>query len=790
MKFKFRYLSRLIGTGFIVFFGQYAHCAATPLSELKHPDARAVYCKHVTGMQMGILITRNKVAEGMQMIKRVQEWQDEIKRLYPDKGKLVLHSTEAMSKLAKHTDARMKATSEARQKAESYYSDQDIAACNTELVAYKKRTLDKPAALAIKQQQSTAPMILLMRIKRPEVKLLDQAVFALWDTQRGVREGVAVLTKDDKRCFARITLTTKYVKKISSSFKPIEGEACGLFKGGLFKYFNQDSHSNNVTWFPDDYKVTTIENIIQHRKTHEISLTPVDVTPDYMKAHIARYKTIEQLADEKTPEQLAHYNKVLGQTRAALGKPSRSDFSEADLIGVWKGEFVNKRNLYPAQLAFWSANVDEFQRLRGVVVFDDPICPLGIEVNKHKENVWFSLTRGMISMPDSKCVMSEGRGVMQFLQSDGILNLYLQASGEAKDKRGMRPKDCLADLPRQGCYSPGTFTRAKAGMHLNEIMKVARWPYSAPPGDKTWAIIKDNKPVPASIKQQHETLMANNAEVWKAIERRKEAFDRYLKAQYAAEDAKEKQKKENAQRAKKRGAMQWLKKGDRYTRPKVVKGPFDGLEGSSFFNAIYHADFASVRQQSRYYQATKYQQIKTFMGTYNDEFSDGFIRGIYQNVDMMNIFYALYLKKYQDDYKSCLRRDAIKFELKETTEGSPVLDWKGNEIGRKEPVVTLTYYTVNKEFSAIFERIGKIKPNNVSAGFLDLLVGGGGINMPSQLANADPGLGQLSTLLRGRGERDIRNQVVSGTSRLMKKFPCDSPEIKQLEDNMILYNGS
>ena len=92
---------------------------------------------------------------------------------------------------------------------------------------------------------------------------------------------------------------------------------------------------------------------------------------------------------------------------------------------------------------------------------------------------------------------------------------------------------------------------------------------------------------------------------------------------------------------------------------------------------------------------------------------------------------------------------------------------------------------MNKDFQATFRRIGKTKPENLSMAFIDLLIGGGGINMPAELANADPVLNQMANLLKGSGPRDLRNQLVTGTKQMMENFSCDSPEIKQLEENML-----
>lgn len=215
----------------------------------------------------------------------------------------------------------------------------------------------------------------------------------------------------------------------------------------------------------------------------------------------------------------------------------------------------------------------------------------------------------------------------------------------------------------------------------------------------------------------------------------------------------------------------------------VVNGPFDSIEGGSFFNALYKGDAASIRRQNADYSQLKILQYKQFMGASHP--TDDYVDMLYKHVRLLDSVKAIYLFQYQGKYARCLREDAVKFKLVETVPDVVYENLLGIEVARHYGSTTTTFYKVNKDFQATFRRIGKTKPENLSMAFVDLLIGGGGINIPAELANADPMFNQMAKLLKGKGPRDLRNQLATGTKQMMKNFSCDSPEIKQLEKNML-----
>jgi len=765
------------------------------LAELDGMESGVAYCSHISGLKGMHAGRKGDMQEMMRFMQAAQEWQRELIKFLPDNNDKNFAVQSAADHFLEHVKKYMKKAEVDKIEAEKIVMSQEEAGCHTLLVKVvdmpdeKKEVKDEamPVNLA---SGTTPPTIWRIARKLPDVTVVQKADMALWDTRPGVKEGIAALTKNDKRCIGRITMHAKHIKGVKNSFKPFAGEGCSEFEGGFFKY---QGHPNpkyfTIIWYPNGFKLKTIQEFIQLRKFNEIGMGAIKRSPAFLHTHIAAYLTNQQLAEMKSPEEQARYDRTLGSVTKQLKQTAKSQFSESELIGVWKGELVNEKQILPVELAIWSANVSRYQRLVGVATFPETQCTTGLVFGSDKKGVVMGLTYSTVSTPVQKCDRMEVQSYVHKQDGD-TLHVYIKAS--AADKESMLHKGCLGGLPKKGCYTAGILKRTNASQKLRKTMKEARWPYSAPPSKETWNVIRDNKkPMLASLKSAHIKAVAYNVEVTKQIKREDEAYKQQEIAKYRREIEMEKQQKSNIKRAERRLAelrSGGSTSGDNIMRePDKVKGPFDAIEGASFFNAIYHGDFSSVRQQSRYYQVLKSKQIRNFMGNRND-FREKSINNTFGQVKMMNIFYAMYLKAYGYYYKSCLRKDAETFEHIIETPGSITTDLRGRVMAQRDATRTVYLYTVNKEFANIFRRIGKINPENTSMGLVDLLVGGGGINMPKQLANADPVLGQMANLLKGRGKRDLRNQVVTGTRQMMNKFSCGSPEIKQLERNMLNYN--
>lgn len=649
--------------------------------------------------------------------------------------------------------------------------------------------INTPLAYAASAQTQTPVSTVYDAYMIPPGSKLGQRIYlALWDTDRGVKEGLAVFVRNDQRCVGRLALRSSQAKKGPEyNFKLLEGNNCEELQGGNFRFDGRSSRVTKMTWYPSGFKPANIQELMKLKQSNSVAFAPAKTTPEFLQGFIADYKTNRQLAEMKSPEKLASYSRELASLRTSLDMPVMDNFVDAELIGVWEGMFINKEKIYPAQIALWSANISRFQRLVGVVSFAGNQCTVGAEVSRDKEAVNLGLSQVYISMPESKCELLQGNSWINLHKTGDMLNVYLDA--EDSNNNRAKASNCLQELPREGCYTAGVFKRAKATKKLQDTLKTARWKYSSPPDADTWASIKDNRPVPERIKQAHTSQVAKNQDVVMQIKREDEQDRQKRIAQYRSEIAAEKQQKINASNRERRLAEN---RSGNYTgsaqiKPEVVTGPFDGLPGSSFFNALYHGDLGSLDRQTRAYQELKVKQRSDFLGN-QPHWSDNVQNAAFRSIRLIDTVYGIYLFNYQSDYSSCLRKDAVTFEVTKTTPDVVVTNGLGWEVARYYGSTDKTHYRINPEFIDIFRRIGRTNPDSISMGLADLLMGGGGINIPEEITSRAPTMAKLGNILKGKGERDLRNQLLDGTRQLIRKFDCNSPEIQQLEKNMIRAN--
>lgn len=226
-------------------------------------------------------------------------------------------------------------------------------------------------------------------------------------------------------------------KKIPQhTFELVEGDNCNEFQGGSFKFSGRSRSGKwmKLVWFPVGFKTTNYEDINKLKKTHRVKFYPARIIPELLQTHIAGYKTYKQLAQMKSPEELAYYSKTYETLKSYLKKPVFEEFSDTELIGVWKGSFIDADEVIPVEMGLWPANVSGYQELMGIVLFEGNQCTVGLQLIRENGVVSIDLSREYIQVPRPECIMMEGLAQIKLHKSSNMLSVYLNPVWSKKNK--------------------------------------------------------------------------------------------------------------------------------------------------------------------------------------------------------------------------------------------------------------------------------------------------------------------------------------------------------------------
>jgi len=190
-----------------------------------------------------------------------------------------------------------------------------------------------------------------------------------------------------------------------------------------------------------------------------------------------------------------------------------------------------------------------------------------------------------------------------------------------------------------------------------------------------------------------------------------------------------------------------------------VSGPFDGLSGGDFLNALYHHDFDAISVFDQYYQIRKIKQRRDWIGKH---WSDNIMDAAVKSFRMADTVLTIFLFNYDSKYKACLKEDAVTFEVVKVVPDVVVENLIGVEVSRFYGYTKRTHYQINKEFTTAFRRVGTTEPEG--------------------------GMATLSDFLLNKGGTDLRRELLDGTRQMMDKFTCDSESIKQLEKTLLKFS--
>ena len=135
-----------------------------------------------------------------------------------------------------------------------------------------------------------------------------------------------------------------------------------------------------------------------------------------------------------------------------------------------------------------------------------------------------------------------------------------------------------------------------------------------------------------------------------------------------------------------------------------------------------------------------------------------------ESASLVTPILSSYLVNYDSAYSRCLRADAVQFKKTVTSETVYKNGFGVRKYSVRNPD-QISYFTVNREFSDIFEKVGLNTTDSGSAQMLE--------------AFFNPRTSSKSNL----------SGVVEGATYIMNNFKCDDPKVKRLEKNMIQYYG-
>ncbi len=762
---------------------------AKNLHELKDADARAAYCYYSLNIYMQQVARGADRLAALPLLMQAREWKTVHDAYFADPRIASKRMNQALMQFNQWASAEAKSNGGDMRAARAVVAERDATQCKTEMASLQQRLQNgQTAQTPISRPGSTVTTATTRDTAKPAPApapaavpgpWAEPALFGPWQTQqmsanfmyanrirlvlwnngKGQAEGLAVFYKPMLNCLGVVKVTDDPQKL---RFTPFEGPNCtGLEQG----YFSISRQSPNRTLTLGFYPANTTDirrypaNLFTMRKLPDTPATLQDTSRRLQKNRGSLQQGLASLESARQQR--------IDAVLARLEGGFQAHFPEARLIGTWRGQFVDKRRSYAAELTFWTGKLRRFNQLLGLVRFEDKLCTTVFLIGSNDKLSHIRMEPSLLRPSSDDCATVTGDGSLQLDADTGKLAMFIQARLGQID--GMATDQCLTNLPNPGlqadCYTVGLFGQAGASATMLDTMARSHWKGVAPPAAKDWAIIQKNAPQLARLQAAHEQALAMNSNIKARIDQEEKA----LAARREADRSARQQERERRERAEQQARKNRWKAAEsrngqsrtaRLGKPAEVYGPFDGLRGASFFNAIYKGDFDSVRQYTRYYQERKIRQRKQAMGN-KPHIMDGILDQGVRSIKLTSNFLAVYLFNYDSAYGDCLKKDAVTFEVVKQVPDTVTYNMLGWEISRSYGYTSRKQFRVNKEFVSAFRRVGKMKPTGAMASISDMLLNNGGT--------------------------DIRREIVAGTLQIMGKFACDSPEIRQLERNILRF---
>lgn len=448
---------------------------------------------------------------------------------------------------------------------------------------------------------------------------------------------------------------------------------------------------------------------------------------------------------ELNKKEVASVQKSLAQDAK---KTYRSKFEPLELVGIWSGDFLLKEKVHKVELALWATDLHKSRTVAGFLQFEQG-CQMGLNVNLPENPVSFGFGLQVTDVPicDTKQFGMHGR-------EEGVFEL---------DPSGMRLRLIIPDN-NQSCESVDNnvcgirtiLQKSKPSTQITEILQSSTFKLVEAPQSWSLDVMQSSQVPDASMREEHRIALGHSEQMLGQLE-----IDRKKAEQLAHE--------RDAERYRKRRAIEREIAGDKSNndyasnatpsrKPKSqVNGPFNGLPGANYLNAIYHGDLSEVNAINQHYSETKQQQMRSWMGD-EPHWTDRVFKKAFKAIKIHSSVAAVYLFNYEKRSKACLKSDAETFYVEGYVPDIVTTNLLGVEMWRTHGYSYSYEYHVNREFAPVFRKVGLLKPEGTSAGLSDLLLNQGGT--------------------------DIRREVVKGIHKVQNNFDCNSAEIQQFEKNL------
>lgn len=595
---------------------------------------------------------------------------------------------------------------------------------------------------------------------RHTFKFADRIELDLWITYKGELEGAAMIIKNKEHCLGRVKMDRASNRLI---FTAMDGSLCRLSKSGTFELFRFLEGQERLGMH---YVPAEAENQFKAQPSYYVRTSD---HPDTLTDFVRLIKDTDGNYMEAKKASINKQEQNFKQAQDMIRKSTGFNFSGADLIGIWHGQFIDKQRTYPAEIMFWSSSAYRYKEIVGIVRFDGipykkDLCLTGIITNKEEKYTRIHINYLHLDAGQD-CIPLRGSGLVSL--DDNGRSLTLLFNSELTRLSGQKEnsfQDFTFPVTGDRCYTVGMFRCGSASEKLKSAINGVPWKTVKDPTQKQKQILLEDSSQLEELKTAHNIAVLENARIRQQVASEKEAVRQKQigkeQERIAAVRAKKRAEAERIQRNKMIHS-QGRPSGSSTAAPvsfPVVHGPFDGLQGGSFLNALYKADWSAIEQFNNAYASQKIQQNKRIMGN-SPHWSDGFINAGFKAVRLTNTVLAVYLFDYERSYGGCLKDDAVTFEVVEVVPDVVTKNLLGHEVSRSYGYTSRRYFKVNKEFTAAFRRVGRTKPEGA--------------------------MSTLSDLFLNQGGTDIRRQLIAGTRQMMNKFSCDSPEIRQIEWNLL-----
>jgi len=632
-----------------------------PLPASAAPAERSAYCLYVFVRHLQGPTRPSDVSRILAMATQLKGWEQAYHDRYTGE-----QGGAGLAAAVKHYNERVAAYTEGNQtdisRAQTMLVQQALEPCKQELTALEanaqlaSKAPDPPSAQpesSVARQQVTGPWEQISfsgAWETPQLnyrfKHANRIRFMLWDDGTGFPEGVAQFFKGGASCMGVLELDEHQ----QLGFSLLEGENCDDIDRGQFKLVDGTKKDRMRLFFsPEGAREDP-----QIQATNLFYIRKMRAIPEALQAYQDRLKgrkvPLRQVLDGQADEHRQALDHLYSDLQQAYG----ARFEESKLLGVWQGSFIDRRRSYKAEIALWSSTPHRLRQVVGLVRFDSRLCHIGVLTTRFDSYTAWNMGPPLATQPIKECVPVDAAGRVQLDDSGRQMALFLNTRLGVVDEIGT--DKCIDKLSRPGldgqCYTVGLFKQGKASPAMREAMQQVRWLTVGAPAPDDWRVIRDNGDGMRQLQRDHELGMADNARVLAQIEeekvmiqRKREEERRQMQEAATRERQTEEQRRQRidaAWAAAAEAEASGIRARPALVPPPEVSGPFDGLKGASFFNAMYKGDFDTVRQYTTYYQERKIRQRQEAMGG-QPHIMDGILDSAFRSVILASNMMAVYL---------------------------------------------------------------------------------------------------------------------------------------------------